>query len=242
MIPRLQAACPVVNLLKRNDRVWIDRVRVCGSLLEKKTTGKGQKRQNDEQGSHRGQSNQPLDGRSRGNSALRACRPDGGMVSFRAPLRVMHLRFTEEELGVLIEMVSLAAEVASLNRRPGAKESFARFEALENTILEKVTHLGFGDIIEFDEVHQRYRVSTDYLTRSFVQEALDEMRNEIFWEELTLRLAERDVIRKIGLPAWNSLDEKTRKEHTGPIEKNYWEEFTKRGIDTLHLIARFETG
>ena len=80
------------------------------------------------------------------------------------------------------------------------------------------------------------------LTRSFVQEALDEMRNEIFWEELTLRLAERDVIRKIGLPAWNSLDEKTRKEHTGPIEKNYWEEFTKRGIDTLHLIARFETG
>ena len=113
---------------------------------------------------------------------------------------------------------------------------------MENTILEKVTHLGFGDIIEFDEALQRYRVTTDYLTRSFVQEAIDEMRNEIFWEELTLRLAERDVIRKIGLPAWNSLDEEKRKEHTKPIEKSYWEEFTKRGIDTLHLIARFETG
>ena len=72
--------------------------------------------------------------------------------------------------------------------------------------------------------------------------SLDEMRNEIFWEELTLRLAERDVIRKIGLPAWNSLDEETRRAHTEPIEKSYWEEFTKRGIDTLHLIARFETG
>lgn len=44
VIPRLQAACPVVNLLEGNDRVWIDRVRVRGSLLEKKTTGKGQKR------------------------------------------------------------------------------------------------------------------------------------------------------------------------------------------------------
>lgn len=154
----------------------------------------------------------------------------------------MHLRFTEEELGVLIDMISLAAEVASLNRRSGAKERFGSFEELENTILEKVTHLGFGDIVEFDEAQQRYRVSTDYLTRSFVQESLDEMRNEIFWEELTLRLAERDVIRKIGLPAWNSLDEKARRERTSSIEKSYWEEFTTRGIDTLHLIARFETG
>ncbi len=154
----------------------------------------------------------------------------------------MHLRFTEEELGVLIDMISLAAEVASLNRRSGAKERFGSFEELENTILEKVTHLGFSDIVEFDEAQQRYRVSTDYLTRSFVQESLDEMRNEIFWEELTLRLAERDVIRKIGLPAWNSLDEKARRERTSSIEKSYWEEFTTRGIDTLHLIARFETG
>ena len=103
-------------------------------------------------------------------------------------------------------------------------------------------HLGFGDIVELDEAQQRYRVTTDYLTRSYVQESLDEMRNEIFWEELTLRLAERDVIRKIGLPAWNSMDEKARRERTSSIEKSYWEEFTKRGIDTLHLIARFETG
>ena len=164
------------------------------------------------------------------------------MISFRAAARLMHLRFTEEELGVLIDMISLAAEVASLNRRSGAKERFGSFEELENTILEKVTHLGFGDIVEFDEAQQRYRVTTDYLTRSFVQESLDEMRNEIFWEELTLRLAERDVIRKIGLPAWNSLDEKARRERTSSIEKSYWEEFTTRGIDTLHLIARFETG
>ena len=178
----------------------------------------------------------------RGEFNIAGSRPEWWDMPSCAPLRLMHLRFTEEELSVLIDMISLAAEVGSLNRKPDAKENFARFEELENTILEKVTHLGFGDIIEFDEALQRYRVTTDYLTRSFVQEAIDEMRNEIFWEELTLRLAERDVIRKIGLPAWNSLDEEKRKEHTKPIEKSYWEEFTKRGIDTLHLIARFETG
>lgn len=139
-------------------------------------------------------------------------------------------------------MVSLAAEVAALNRRPGSEAKFARFEEFENAFLEKVTHRGFAEIIEFDEEQQRHRISSDYLTKSYVQECLDEMRNEIFWEELTLRLAERDVIRKIGLPAWNALDEEGRRAQTEPIEKSYWDEFTKRGIDTLHVITRFEAG
>jgi hypothetical protein len=154
----------------------------------------------------------------------------------------MHLRFTEKELAALIDMVSLAAEVAALNRRPGAEPKYTRFEELESTLLEKVRHLVFGEIIEFDDEHQRYRITTEYLTSSFVQECLDEMRNEIFWEELTMRLAERDVIREIGLPAWNALDEEARRGKTELIEKRYWAEFTKSGIEKLHLIARFETG
>ena len=173
---------------------------------------------------------------------LRVCGPDGGMVYCRAPANLMHLRFTEEELGVLIDMVSLAAEVASLNRKPSAEHKYAHFEQLESTLLEKLTHLGFANLIEFDEEHQRYRLTNEYLSKSFVQDSLDEMRNEIFWEEITLRLAERDVIRKMGLPAWNTLDEEARRAHTEPVEKSYWEEFTKRGIDKLHLIAGFETG
>ena len=154
----------------------------------------------------------------------------------------MHLRFTEDELATLIDMVSLAAEVASLNRRPGAEQSYGRYEELENTLLERASLKGFGEIIEFDEESQRYRITSEHLLKSFVQECLDEMRNEVFWEELTLRLAERDVIRKIGLPAWNALDDEARRVHTEPIEKKYWDEFTKRGIDNLHVIARFGAG
>ncbi len=42
---------------------------------------------------------------------------------FRSSATTMHLRFTEEELATLVEMISLAAEVASLNRKPGAENS-----------------------------------------------------------------------------------------------------------------------
>lgn len=154
----------------------------------------------------------------------------------------MHLRLTEQQLATLLEMVSLAAEVASLNRKPGAEANYQGYEEFENTLLEKAKRMGFSDIIEFDEAEQRHNISMDYLTKSFVQECLDEMRNEIFWEELTLRLAERDILKQIGLPAWTALSEEQRRQRTEPIERRYWEEFTAKGIDNLHVVARFGAG
>ena len=161
---------------------------------------------------------------------------------FLARPTAMHLRFTDEELSTLLEMISLAAEVASLNRKPGAEASFRVFEDLENTIVEKAKLKGFGDIIEFDEESQKHRVKADHLSKTFVQECIDEMRNEVFWEELTLRLAERDTIRRMGLSAWNKLSEAERRKETQPIEKRYWDEFTKSGIDNLHVVASFGKG
>lgn len=154
----------------------------------------------------------------------------------------MHLRFTEEELSTLIEMVSLAAEVASLNRKPGAEASFKAYEDLENMLLERAKLKGFSEIVEFDEESQQHHVKSEYLSQTFVQECIDEMRNEIFWEEITLRLAERDTIRRIGLPAWNKMSEEQQRKESRPVEKRYWEEFTVRGIDNLHLIASFGKG
>lgn len=159
-----------------------------------------------------------------------------------APHSAMHLRLTEEEFATLIDVISIAAEVASLNRKPGSETRYRTFEELENKILERAKLKGMPDIIEFDAEHQRHRLTLDYLRQSYVQECLDEMRNEIFWEELTLRLAERDVIRRIGLPAWNALDDQTRRQHTEPIERRYWDEFTKTGVDNLHVVARFGAG
>jgi hypothetical protein len=158
---------------------------------------------------------------------------DGGLL----PL-TMHLRLTEQELATLVEMVSLAAWTASWNRRPGAEEAFADYENLEDKILEKALHAGLGDIIEFDEERQRHRLVSDYQDRSFFQECYDEFRNESFWEELVIRLADRDLIRRIGLKPWQRLSEEERRERTKDLEQRYWDEFTRSGIDNLHVIAR----
>jgi len=112
----------------------------------------------------------------------------------------MHLRLSVDELATLIDMVSLAAEVSSLNQKPGTEEHLASFESLEDKILEKAKTQGFDNIIEIDPERDKHRITTDYQSNSYIQDCIDEMRNEIFWDELSFRLAERDIIKRLGEP------------------------------------------
>ncbi|MGE9267922.1 MAG: hypothetical protein ACQKBY_07480 [Verrucomicrobiales bacterium] len=148
----------------------------------------------------------------------------------------MHLRFSEEELATLIEMVSLAAEIANLNQSEGAEEHFSRFEAVENKVLESAKHAGFGSWIEFDEARGRHRVTEEFQERSFFQQSLEELRNQFFWEDLMIRLAERDLMREYGEARWEAMDEKRREALAKPLEKRYWDRFMQEGIGPLHWV------
>lgn len=148
----------------------------------------------------------------------------------------MHLRFTEKELATLVEMVSLATSVAMWNRKPGAEEGVSSFEGLEQKVLEKVKHAGGGDLIEFDEAKQAHQIRLEHQEGSFFQECYDEFRNESFWEELVIRLADKDLVRAIGREAWENLTEEQRRERTKDVEKRYWEECTKNGIERIAVI------
>lgn len=149
----------------------------------------------------------------------------------------MHLRLTDQELATLVEMVSLAANVASWNHREGSDKRIAAFEDLESKILEKAGHSGLAEWIEFDEEKQRHRVRQEVEERLFYHECYDEFRNESFWEELTIRLADRDLARAIGVQAWEKLDEEERRARTTEWEKRYWDEFSKHGIERVAVLS-----
>ena len=149
----------------------------------------------------------------------------------------MHLRLTEDDFATLIDMVSLAGEVASINQKPGSEDQQAAFADLEDRILERAKSQGYGDIIEIDAETGKHRVTASYQEESYVQDCIDEMRNEIFWDELSYRLAERDVVRKLGENSYLSLPEEKKIELISPIQKNHWENFVKDGLNHIHKIA-----
>ena len=139
-------------------------------------------------------------------------------------------------------MVSLASMVASWNQKESADTQIANYETLEDKILERAAHAGLGAWIEFDQEKQRYRLKNEVEEGLFCHECYDEFRNESFWEELAVRLSDRDLARAIGLKAWEKLTEEQRRDRTAAWEKRYWEEFTKHGIDRVAVISPHQEG
>jgi hypothetical protein len=154
----------------------------------------------------------------------------------------MHLRFSDEELRTLVEMVSLATDVANHHQQEGGQPGYARFEAIEHKILETAKHSGLGDIIEIDPARNKNRVTEKFQKDSYFQQCLEEFRNSAFWEELMIRLTERDVIREIGEKDYLALSDTDREAMTRPLEKRYWKKFVHDGVHPLHWIEHYETG
>jgi glutamine cyclotransferase len=152
----------------------------------------------------------------------------------------MHLRFTDEELATMVEMVSLATEMANLNPNDEGNAGFARFEAIENKVLEAAKHTGMAEIVEYDLERGKNRVTEKFQESSFFQQCFDEFRNAVFWEELMARLADRDLTQEMGQAAYLALNEEQRQERLEPIEKRYWTKFQNEGMNPLFWIDRNE--
>ena len=68
------------------------------------------------------------------------------------------------------------------------------------------------------------------------------MRSETFWEELVVRMADRELNKRHGKAALEAMSEPERKALAEPITKRYWQEFTNQGLDNLHVISRQNAG
>jgi len=154
----------------------------------------------------------------------------------------MHLRFTDDELVTLSEMLTLACWATYWNHKPGSDGGVGRFDDMLEKILTRMQHNGQGDEVEVDPDRQRLRLRKDKEEGSFYAQCYDEMRGEIFWEELCARMTERELGKKHTEVELDQLSEDERKCITEPITKKFWEEFSKNGITHLHVVAKREEG
>lgn len=148
----------------------------------------------------------------------------------------MHLRFTDEELATLVEMVSLATEMANINPENEDSIGFERFEGIENKVLEAAKSTRLAAFIEYDSERGKNRVTEQFQESSFFNKCLEDLRNAVFWEELMIRLAERDLAKQMGEEKFLAMDEDERRLKSEPLEKRYWAKFQKDGMNPLFWI------
>jgi hypothetical protein len=154
----------------------------------------------------------------------------------------MHLRFNNDELSTLAEMLTLACWATFWNHKQGADEGVARFDDMLEKILSRMQHNGLSAEVENDPERQRLRLRKDKEEASFYAQCYDEMRAETFWDELVIRMAERELGKRYDKSELDAMDEQRRKEVTAPIAKRFWKEFTTNGLENLHVVSKYNAG
>lgn len=145
----------------------------------------------------------------------------------------MKVSFTVKEYERLLELVWLGLQVAAA----GGEEDDAppvRYAALEQKLWELATPLGCARSVEMAD--DGSLAASAELEEGPARKKLDDFFDEVFWNELVHRLAERDLRAELGATKLTedfSDDDQTRLD---AIEDRYWREFEEHGVDHLVLL------
>lgn len=144
----------------------------------------------------------------------------------------MKMDFTNEEFAALFDMINLADWILHAHKTGGQDDEYGK---LQQKILSHAKDFGLGETVNFQEEFDCYSFTRDYEASEKFEGVIEEYNNQTFWDELIPRLAERDVVRRIGREHFNALPPNVRIELLDEREKFYADEFETNGLASLNV-------
>jgi hypothetical protein len=145
----------------------------------------------------------------------------------------MNINISKEEYRVLLDMLSVADWV--IHAYAVKKEDYHHeHEVLKNKLLSYSKEMGADDLIESSEEVSGFFETTDYET-FILNTYIQPYENELFWDELIERLAERDLIKSVGKEQYTKMEILERMKQIDEMKKPYESEFESRGIENLKV-------
>ncbi|MDD8025499.1 MAG: hypothetical protein PHI34_03215 [Acidobacteriota bacterium] len=143
----------------------------------------------------------------------------------------MDIKLTRAQYETLMRLAYLGNWVVNGFRD---KDKDPDTDALENYIYAKARDFGLGDRIVYDE-----EVDAHFPTENQESEwlaDLDDYKNDLFWDELMYRLADRDLVARFGEANVDAMPLEERKRMEDELADQYYKEFEKSGLDRLQLV------
>lgn len=143
----------------------------------------------------------------------------------------MKINITKKEYRLLIEMLYLADWMmhAHCVDRP-----YKEHEAFKKKILSLYKEMDAEDIIEYSKKLDGYYEVNEY--DEYIQEKfIIHYDNETFWDELIDRLAERDILKEIGLEKYKAMEGIERITLFDEKRNHYAIEFEKYGMERVRI-------
>jgi hypothetical protein len=145
----------------------------------------------------------------------------------------MEITLTNEQYFDLVKMVFLGNLM--INSTRDEEERLKNYDLLEQYLYQYASQTGFDKNLTYVADRGRYLLNREFLETSDLKKMADDFVEDIFWGELTNRLASRDTIRKYGQEKLTSsgLEEFLKKQE--PFLEKYNQEFEKNGLENLNI-------
>ena len=143
----------------------------------------------------------------------------------------MEIKLTKRQYEVLMRLVYLGNWVVNGFHAEDADEET---DALENSIYGKARDFSLDKLVFYDEENDGWYPTNETEDQWLL--GLDDYKNDMFWEELEYRLADRDLVAQYGEIQVDHMDPETRSKMETEIVDRYYEEFIKNGLKNLVLM------
>ena len=147
----------------------------------------------------------------------------------------MKVELSRRDYVALMTVLEIADWILHAYRTDDPPET-APMRALEQKVLALAEQFGCGELVEYDAKEQRWWVTREFDETSDALQYLQEFENDNFWEQLSERLVERDLVRQLGESACKRLDPEELDERQEPYRTLYAEEFLSHGVDRLEIL------
>ncbi len=142
------------------------------------------------------------------------------------------IEFTREQFVALAELITLGE--LSINSRREENEIDDKYIQLLQHIFSHAASLKLDDLIEYDKMNNYYR-PTQRFDEEVILPLIDEYDDATFWDELQLRLAQRDMLDKHGYDKLMAASEAERLKIEDKFIEKYAKEFSENGLDNLSV-------
>lgn len=146
----------------------------------------------------------------------------------------MNVSLTQREYRLLLDLLLVSDWVIHGHRREEPAEA-EPYRMVIQKFLSLAKDFGMEDCVEIDEEYNQYRPTEKLEEETHAWGLLDDYDDLVFWEELIVRLAERDVAAMPGKGDVANMSPEDYDRLAGPLEEKYAGEFYDHGLDRLTL-------
>ena len=149
----------------------------------------------------------------------------------------MNIEISEEQFERLLKLVYLGNVMINDTRKETKEDPrLKEYDEIEEKFLRLAHEKGDVDLVQFDIKTGKFHPALALIEDEEMNAFIDRYIDDIFWEELAARLAERDVWEEIGEEVMSAIEDKEKARLYSEAESKYYREFEESGVDNLRIF------